>query len=174
MQSPRDNLERPQQRGFRVYGNTEPSTRIPFGYSGETPNMPGYRTQSKGYPGEHERIQRICHNVDKHFRQSVSLIKQPILSEPFKSFNNVLERLLPYHLLSFNPPNPTIDEKWKELEDRARLLESRVQAILQSQTPVVKVLEIRLSLEHEHFTVKKLNQQYRSIVELQAKSEGID
>ena len=59
-----------------------------------------YTIDSSDFP----RIQQVCYKIDENFKKSVFSVKHPDFKTPFRNMDDVLSRLVPYHLLGFVRP----------------------------------------------------------------------
>lgn len=117
------------------------------------------------------KIGRLKGHLATFVESDVEAINHADYKRPFSSKQDMIERLLPFHLLSmadiqvYIPPNPSgisIDNVNEEMQKLKSSFESLIRHQNQQSIPTeLRLLEQRLCLEEEKFLLEKMRNEYK-------------
>lgn len=143
---------------------TNPSFAQPSAYQSNTqPQPPPPKRSSNPFPidsRDNQRIQHIIQGIEDSFQNQSAKLKQPDIQTPFSNMDDVLNRLLPYHLISSRPLS-TIIQKRTDLKERTNNMLYQIGSKISN--PIHSPSQIDISILHTRIILRLEREALRSI-----------
>lgn len=109
---------------------------------------------------DNQRIQHIIQGIEDSFQNQSAKLKHPDIQTPFSNIDDVINRLLPYHLISLRPLS-SITQKRTDLEERTNNMLYQIGSKISNS--IYSPSQIDISILHTRIILRLEREALRSI-----------